>query len=81
MELELELAKYDRLRLRPRVAVYQLSTDCDFGRMVMRRPENIEKQEEMASGSMEVKLKCDLVIEFRLTKGIGGNFGVIAIIV
>ena len=45
----------------------------------MHRLENIEAQEEK-SGSVEIKLKCHLLIEFRLIKGIRGNFGVIAIV-
>ena len=47
----------------------------------MHRPENIERQEEKESGSVEIKLNRHLVIESRLIKGVGGNFGVIAIVV
>ena len=47
----------------------------------MRRPENIERQEEKESGSVEIKLKRHLVIEFRLIKGIEDSFGAIAIAV
>ena len=45
----------------------------------MHHPENIERQEEKMSGNVEIN-RC-LVIESRLIKGIGGNFGVMAIIV
>ena len=47
----------------------------------MHRPENIERQEEKESGSVEIKLKRYLVIEFQLMKDIGEYFGVIAIVV
>ena len=47
----------------------------------MRRPENIERQEERESGSVDIKFKCHLVIEFRLITGLGDYFGAIAIIV
>ena len=44
----------------------------------MHRLKNIETQEENYS---EVQLERHLVIEFRLVKGIGGNFEVITIVV
>ena len=75
------MVKFCRLQLRPGVAGYQPSTDKDFGRTVIHRLENIETQEEKESGSVEIKMKRDLVIDFRLIKSIGGNFGVIAIVV
>ena len=53
-ESELESVKFYRLRLRPGVARYQPSTDNDFGRTVLHRPENIERQEEHES---DIKLK------------------------
>ena len=65
-ESELESVKFCRLRLRPGVAGYHPSTDNDLGRTDMRRPENMERQEEKESGSVETKLKLDLVIKFRL---------------
>ena len=57
---ELESVQFCRFRLRHRVAGYQPSTDNDFVRKVMCRPENIERQEEKASGSVEIKLKRQL---------------------
>ena len=77
-ESELESVKFCRLRLRPGVAGYQPSTVNDFGRTVMRRPENIERREEMESGSGEIKFKRHLLIEFRLIRGIRGYLVVIA---
>ena len=49
--------------------------------MVMHRLENIERQEEEESGSVEKKLEHHLVIEFGLKKSIGENFRAIAIVV
>ena len=45
------------------------------------RPENIERHEEKESGSVEIKLKRHLVIEFRLIKGVEDSFRAIAIAV
>ena len=42
----------------------------------MRRLENIERQEEKESSSVETKLECHLVIECGLKKCIGDNFTV-----
>ena len=47
----------------------------------MHRAENIERQEEKESGSVEIRLKRHLVIEFLLIKGIGDTLGVITIVV
>ena len=77
---ELESVKFCRLRLRPGVTGYHPSTDSDFGRTVMRHPENTGRQEEKASGKVEIKLKRHSVIEFRLIRGIGDTFGVITIV-
>ena len=79
-ELELESVKFSRLRLWLEVAGYDYgtSTDNDF---VVRRPENIEGQEEREIGSVEIKLKRHLVIEVRLIKAIGYKFRVIATVV
>ena len=41
---------------------------------------SIERQEEKASGSVQIKLRRHLLVEFRLIKGIGDNFGAIAIV-
>ena len=41
----------------------------------MHRPENIETQEEKESDSVEIRLKRDLVIEFRQAIGIGDILG------
>ena len=49
--------------------------------MVMICLENIERQEEKDSGGVEIRLKCHLMIEFHLIKGVGDNFRVIAITV
>ena len=54
--------------LRPGVAVYHPSTDDYFGRTVIHPPENIERQEEKDSSSVQIKLKRHLVMEFRLIK-------------
>ena len=78
---ELEAVKFCRLRLRPGVTGYHPSTDSDFGRTVMRRPENVKRREEKERGRVEMKLKRYLVTEFRLIRGIGENFRVIAIVV
>ena len=72
--------KFCRLRLRPGVAGYQPSTDNAFGRPVIHRPENIERQEEKESDGVEIKFKRHLAIELRLIRGIGANFGVIVIV-
>ena len=48
--------------------------------MVTDSPENTEGQEEKENGNAEIKLKRHVVIEFRLLKGIGDNFGVIVIV-
>ena len=53
----------------------------NVGRTVMHRPDNTERQEVMASGSVEMNLKRHLEIEFSLINDIGENFGVIAIVV
>ena len=53
-ESDLESVKFCRLRLRPVVAGYQLSTTNDFGQTVMRRPENIERRDEKESVSVEI---------------------------
>ena len=47
----------------------------------MHCPKNMEMQEEKAIGSVEIKLKRHLVIDFCLIRGIRGNFGVIVIVV
>ena len=47
----------------------------------MHRPENIERHEDKESGGVEIKLKRQLVIEFRLIKGIEDSFRAIAIAV
>ena len=52
-----------------------------LGQRLCIHPENIEIQEEKESGSVETKLNCHLVIESRLIKRIGGNYGVMAIVV
>ena len=65
-ESELESVKFYWLRLRPGFAGYHSSTDNDSGQTVILRPENNERQEEKAIGSVEIKLKLHLVIEFRL---------------
>ena len=67
-ESELESVKFGRHRLWPGVAVYHPSTDDDFGRAVIHPYENIERQEEKESGSVQIKPKRHLVIEFRLIK-------------
>ena len=67
-ESELESAKFCRLRLRPGVAGYRLSTDDDLGRTVLHHLENVERQEERKSVSVEIKLKRRLVIKFGLKK-------------
>ena len=56
-------------RLRNRVAGYKRSTGNDFGQTVMHRHENIERQEEKKCGSVDMKLKRHLVIEFSLIQG------------
>ena len=53
--------------------------DNDFDRAIMHQPENIEGQVEKESGSVEIKLKRHLLVEFRLIKGV--DFGAIAIVV
>ena len=58
-ESELESIKFDRLRLQPGVAVYQPSTDDDFGRMVIYPYENIERHKEKESGSVQIKPRRD----------------------
>ena len=62
--LESESVKIFRLRLRPGFA--DPSTDDDIGRTCMRRLENVERQEEKESDSVEIKLKRHLVIKFGL---------------
>ena len=47
----------------------------------MHPPENIETLEEKESDSVQLRLKHQLVIEFRLIKGIEDNFSVIVILV
>ena len=73
--------KFCRFRLQDRVVGYQPSTDSDFGRTVMRGPENIERRKEKECDGVEIRLKRHLVMEFRLIMGIGDNFRVIAIVV
>ena len=46
----------------------------------MHHPENIERHEQKKSGSVEIKLRGHLVKEFRLIKGNGDSFSVIAIV-
>ena len=53
----------------------------NFERTLMHSPENIEILEEKESGSVYIKSKHHLVIEFRLIKGIAYNFSAIAIVV
>ena len=72
--------KFCRLRLRPGVAGCQPSIDNAFGRPVIHRPENVERREEKEIDGVEIKLKRHFVIQFRLIKGIGDNFGVIIIV-
>ena len=81
LESELESVKFCRLRLRAGFAAYQPSTDNDFGRTVMHRSENIERQEEKESGVVEIKLNRHLMIELHLIKGNGDNFWVFAVVV
>ena len=47
----------------------------------MHRLETVESQENKESGSVEIKLKRDLVIELCLKRGTGDHFGAIAIVV
>ena len=49
LESELESAKIGRLRLWLRVTDYHLSSDDDFGRMVIHPSENTERWEEKES--------------------------------
>ena len=46
----------------------------------MHRLENIERQEEKESDSVEIKLDCHLVVKFGLKNSHGDNFGHIAIV-
>ena len=62
------VGKFGRLRLRPGVPGYLQSTDDDLGRTVIHRLENVERQEEKKSVSVEIKLKRRLVIKFGLEK-------------
>ena len=73
------MVKLCRLRLRPGVATYHPSTDDDFGRTVMHRLENVERQEHNESVSVQIKLKRHIVIKFGLINGIEDNFRAIAI--
>ena len=73
------MVKFYRLRIRLGVAGYHPSPDSHFGRTVMLRPENIERQEEKERGSVEIKLKRHLAIEIRLIKGIEDKFRAIVI--
>ena len=75
------VGKVCRLGLRPGIAGYQPSTDNDFGRTAIYRPENIEGQKEKESGSVEIRLKRHLVIESPPIKGIGDSLVVITIAV
>ena len=50
-------------------------------RLGMCRPENIERQEEKESGSVEIKLERHFAMKLRLIIGVGDNFRVIAIVV
>ena len=62
-ETELESVKFCRLRLRPGVGECQPSTDNDFVRTVMHRPENIEtqkKEEWQCENKVEASL-CDTI--------------------
>ena len=79
-ESELESVKFRRLRLRPGVAGYQPSTDNDFWPNGYASSRYHWKQDEKESGSVEIMLKRNLAIEFRLIKGIEDNFGVTSII-
>ena len=65
----------------PRVAGYHPSTDGDFGPTVMNPFGDFGRQEEKESGSVEIKLKHHLVIEFGLKRGVGDSFRAIAILV
>ena len=80
-ESELESVKFCQLRFRPGVAGCHPSTDDNFGRKGMHRLENIERQEENESGSVELRLGRRLVIEVGLKKGNGDNFSAIVIVV
>ena len=63
-ESELGSVKFCGLRLRFGVAGHHRpSTDEDFDRTVMHRPEDIETQEEKLIGSVEIKLKRHSVID------------------
>ena len=59
------------------VTGYQPSAVNDFGRTVTHHPENIERQDEKESDSVEIKFNSHLMIDFRLIKGIGDDFRVI----
>ena len=80
-ESELEPARFCRLRLSSGVVGYQPSTDNDSGLTAILGPENMERQEEKESSSVEMKLKRHFVIKCRLINGIGDNFVIIAIVV
>ena len=81
--MELESVKLYRLPLRSGVAGYRPSTDDDFGRRIMHRLKNVERQEEKESASVEIRLKRHLVIKFEicLKNGIEDNSRAIAIVV
>ena len=81
--MELESVKLYRLPLRSGVAGYRPSTDDDFGRRIMHRLKNVERQEEKESASVEIRLKRHLVIKFeiRLKNDIEDNSRAIAIVV
>ena len=73
------VGKICRPRFWPGVAGYHPSTVADFGRTVVYRRENIERQEEKESGCVEIKLKRHLVMRFSLMKGFRDDFKDIAI--
>ena len=81
--MELESVKLYRLPLQSGVAGYRPSTDDDFSRRIMHRLKNVERQEEKERASVEIRLKCHLVIKFeiRLKNGIEDNSTAIAIVV
>ena len=69
-ESELELVKFGRLRLRPGIAGQHPAEDGDFGRTAVHLHEYIERREEKENDSVYIKLKSNLVMEFRLINGI-----------
>ena len=65
----------------PGVASHHPSIYDHLGRTVTHLPENIERQEEKESDSVDFKLKCYLAVEHRLINCVGENFRVTAIVV